>query len=67
MEHGKKICVHKFKRLGLSYEIGLSILSGLMCRVSCPYECVSWTDIKVFRDPLLSNLGEGGREGGGEW
>ena len=60
-EHGRRWYSHKIKRSGLRYEVGLSIRSGDICWVNGPYECGKWPDISIFRDSLLSHLGESER------
>ena len=60
-ELGKTFYSHKFQHSSLRYEVALSILTGDMCWVSGPYEAGSWTDIRIFRDSLMSHLEKGER------
>ena len=60
-ELGRTFYSHKFKRSALRYEIALSILTGDICWINGPYEAGSWSDIKIFRDSLMSHLEKGER------
>ena len=55
-ELGRSFYSHKFQHLALRYEIALRILTGDVYWVSSPYKDGKWSDIKVFRDSLMSHL-----------
>ena len=56
-EYGRKFYSHKFKKSGLRYEVGVSIIKGEIVWVNGPYECGLWPDIKIFRNSFMSHLG----------
>ena len=56
---GKTFYSHKFKNSGLQYEVGLTIATGYIIWINSPYECRKWNDVSIFRNSLLSMLGEG--------
>ena len=53
--------LHKFKKPGVQYEIGISILGGDICWVEGPLPCGAYPDVKVFRCGLKGWLEEGER------
>ena len=52
---------HKFNGPGLRYEIGICIATGWIVAYNGPFECGSWSDLKIFRSRLKSLLGFGER------
>jgi len=50
---------HKFGRSGLRYEIAVCIKTGKIVAFNGPFECGSWSDLKIFRSRLKSCLGKG--------
>ena len=73
--HGKIFASHKLNgKSGLRYEVGVSILEGLLVWLNGPFPCGEWPDINIFRNCLQSFLDEGerveadnGYRGSGPW
>ena len=55
-KNGHEFYSRKFKKSGLRYEVGTSILSGDIVWANGPYKCRLWPDISIFQDALMSNL-----------
>lgn len=60
-EYSRQWYSHKFKGAGVRYEVGLCIKTGDIVWVSGPYECGTWSDLRIFRDGLLHYLDENER------
>lgn len=59
---GPAFSSHKFKgKSGLRYEIGLCIQTGDAVWVNGPYPCGRFPDISIFRDSILTHLGDAER------
>ena len=61
LKSGKYWYSHKFKKPGVRYEVGLSILSGDICWINGPFPCGEYPDIKIFRMALKHELEESER------
>ncbi len=61
MGYSKPFWSYKFKKSGLRYEVGLCILTGVICWWSGPYALGKWNDLSIFRDSLVSMLEPGER------
>lgn len=60
--YGPIFSSHKFaKKGGLRYEVALCIQTGDIVWIHGPFAAGKWNDIKIFRDALISYLGEGER------
>ena len=58
-QNGPTISSHKSKKKsGLRYEIAICIQTGDVVWVNGPYPCGSNPDITIFRDSLLTHLGQ---------
>ena len=60
-ESGRSFYSFKFKKSALRYEIGLSILTGVIVWINGPYEAGDWVDLEIFRNSLKSHLEYGER------
>ena len=60
-EHGRAFYSHKFKKSGLRYEVGVSIIHGDIVWINGPFECGKWPDIKIMRSSLCSELDQNER------
>lgn len=59
---GKTFHSHKFKfSSGLRYEAAVSIAKGDLVWINGPYEPGKWNDVMIFRNALMTELGEGER------
>ena len=57
----KAMRLHKFKKCGVRYEIGISIVEGDICWLSGPFPCGKYPDINIFRIGLKDCLEDGER------
>jgi hypothetical protein len=60
-EHGRRFCSHKFKKSGLRCEVGLCVITGDCVWINGPHECGTWNDLMMFRNSIMSHLGENER------
>ena len=61
MPYSPKWYSHKFNGPGLCYKVGISIINGDIVWINGPFPCGSWSDIKIFRNGLINELGHGER------
>jgi hypothetical protein len=61
MKYNKKFYSHKFKKMGLRYEIATCIMTGCIVWINGPFPCGEYNDLKIFRQGLLQYLDEGER------
>jgi hypothetical protein len=52
---------HKFKGLGVQYEVALNIITGRIVWIHGPFPCGKWPDLKIFWTALKHILGPGGK------
>ncbi len=52
---------HKFHGTGLRYEVGISIVSGLIAWVGGGFPCGAWSDLRVARESFIHQLDPGER------
>ena len=59
---GRKFHSHKYKfGSAIRYEVALCIITGEIVWINGPYEPGIWNDLTIFRNALLSELGDGER------
>ncbi len=55
-ERGREWYSFKFKKSGLRYEVGLSIVGGEICWISGPYQPGLYNDLEIFRASFATYL-----------